>query len=343
MEQIDLRYVLKEVQDFQGSKIQKVFQHDDVFVLHLYKTGVGKTFFVIRPPQAVYLGDSKPPVESLSAFGTRIRKWWTGASLDLVEQVSNERIVRLVITKEEEHHVYIELFGKGNVVICDSEEKILLPWKKQHYTDRSLTRGTPYLLPPERDFVIGMSDAKFFDLFTTVNRNVSTTLAKAGLGRKFAAEVCARAKVDPQSETVSRGEMQALYDEAQKLDKHKCEPALVKDDGQIIGCEPYELITVFGEREDKDSFSQAVQESLVWKEKPSEHEKQIKKVENIISKQNETIKEYEVRIAENNRKAELLYENYEGIKEVLEKAPDCHGLGLVKKIDKKKKTVTVTL
>lgn len=332
---------MRELCAWEGSKIQKIYQDEDTFIFSIYKQGE-KTFLVIRPPHALYLSDEKPTSEKLSALGTRLRGMLTSATITRIEQIANERILRLTIQKEETYHVYLELFSKGNLIICSADDTIILPWRKHHYTSRSLTRGEKYLLPPERDFVIGMDKKTFTSLFEPINRNVSTTLAKAGLGRVYAGEACARAGIDAQAETISKQELEKLHTAVQDLTQHPLTPALIRDNNEIIGIEPFELVSVLGEREEKSTLSEAIRDSLPVVKKESKHDKEITKIETIIKTQQETVNEYERRIGEYSRKAELLYEHYEAVQDVLRAGPTTDSL-LVTGIDKAKKTIKLRL
>ena len=103
MEFVELVYALREFNQWTGSKIQKIFQDNDVFVFHLYKSNVGKVFLTFKVPDVVYLSSQKPPIsEKVSALGTRLRKFWTNGTLQSIEQVGHERIILLTISTKDQ-------------------------------------------------------------------------------------------------------------------------------------------------------------------------------------------------------------------------------------------------
>jgi predicted ribosome quality control (RQC) complex YloA/Tae2 family protein len=294
----------------------------------------------------VFLGNEKPALPSISALGMRLRKYWENGSLEKIEALEGERIVRMVIsTRDAQYHVYVELFGKGNVVVCDSSEKILIPWRSQSFSARLLKRGELYETPPERSHLFMLDDNAFFEKLHTIERNVSTTLAKQGLGRKYATEVCVRAEVDPLASSVGRGEMQKLYEEVVKLLHHDIEASVI--DGDV---EPFMLESVDATRENKESFSAALYENADWDVGPSPYEEEIERVATIIREQKKTVNKLSDYITEQTKKAELLYGHYEMVKEILLAAKEAKDVDAamakypaVKKVDQKNKKIVLEL
>ena len=337
MEYIELYYAITECAKWEGSKIQKVFHNDDTFVFHLYKAGFGKTYFVLKIPEAICIVVDKPDLV-MDALGAKLRKYWTNATLQNMSLVTGERIVKLVLSnKEGVNNVYIELFGKGNLVICNAEDKIILPWRSQSFTARTLSRGEQYELPPARDSVFEMQDNAFYALFG--NEACSKVLAKIGLGKKYALEVCVRCEIDPLAVSVSSVEGKRLYECVQGLLGLEGEAAVVK-----YNAEPFHLVSVEGERESHGTFSGALYSTLKWMKPKTKFEKQLEKVENVILQQGKSVSKLQDRIVEETKKAELLYQHYEVVKEILGTPVDKLSFHpMVTKIDKKYKTLILDI
>ncbi|MFQ5620221.1 MAG: NFACT family protein [Candidatus Nanoarchaeia archaeon] len=338
MEYIELCYALRECEAWAGSKIQKVYHHDDTFVMHLYKSSLGKVFFLLKIPDAICVVKIKPSIGAIGALGGRLRKFWTNATLKSIELISGERIVKMVITtKNAVNHVYVELFGKGNLVICDSEDKILLPWRSQSFTARKLKRGEMYELPPPRKSVFDLEDNEFYAAFE--GETSSKVLAKMGLGKKYALEVCFRASVDPMSTSLGKVELQSLFCEVRKLLEHKIDAAVVSDKA-----EPFTWASIEGERKPFGSFSEALYSTLKWEKPKSQYDIELEKVEAVIHEQGKSVNKLQDRIVNETKKAEVLYEHYEAIREILQTDVDkLEGHPMVKKVDKKHKTIVLEL
>jgi predicted ribosome quality control (RQC) complex YloA/Tae2 family protein len=63
------------------------------------------------------------------------------------EQVDYERIIKLTLeTKESKYELFIELFGKGNVIVV-KDNKIVAVAEEQIWADRTVKSGIEYIYP----------------------------------------------------------------------------------------------------------------------------------------------------------------------------------------------------
>ncbi|MFA5247318.1 MAG: NFACT family protein, partial [Candidatus Micrarchaeia archaeon] len=78
-----------------------------------------------------------------------LRKRLNNAVVEEICQVSLDRLVRFRLRKEETHLLYFEMFAKGNVVLCDENNKVVAAYHEQKEGKRVVARNGQYPIPPE--------------------------------------------------------------------------------------------------------------------------------------------------------------------------------------------------
>jgi predicted ribosome quality control (RQC) complex YloA/Tae2 family protein len=84
-----------------------------------------------------------------SNFAVAVRKRVGGYQISGISKVNDDRIVRLSLSKGESHlGIVFEMFGKGNMILVDQEDKILLAYAYEDFKGRSIRPRAAYK-PPE--------------------------------------------------------------------------------------------------------------------------------------------------------------------------------------------------
>jgi len=151
---IELRYLVDDI----GKRIE------DYYVSNIYGITKNSLLFKFHHPE-------KPDILlMLSTFGI----WMTKVKIEQIEpnkllrrfrsdllrfklkeikQVGTERIVYLTFSYFDKEFVVIaELFGDGNIIICNSEMKILAMLHSVDVRHRQLRVGSQYIPPPQNNF-----------------------------------------------------------------------------------------------------------------------------------------------------------------------------------------------
>jgi len=131
------------------SRITQIYRYNKKELVISLNTKEGKKFLTIQVPNTIFLTDFKPEGNHKdTGFGRWLRNNLKGHIIENIDQIRAERIV---IIKTRFYIIYIELFGKGNITICDNENKILITIEKQEMKDRSIVKGGKYNLPESFD------------------------------------------------------------------------------------------------------------------------------------------------------------------------------------------------
>jgi predicted ribosome quality control (RQC) complex YloA/Tae2 family protein len=182
------------------AKIGKIYQPTaEEIRINLYVFHQGRDNLVIEAGKRIHLSKHfRASPELPQAFPMLLRKHLLGGRILSFEQHDFDRIVKIGIERGGVRSTLIvELFARGNVLIVDSENKIILPMNPVTMKDRRLRSGEIYELPEAQ---LSPVDAKASDLMEAFSKStadiVRTIATRFNLGGVLAEEVCARAGID---------------------------------------------------------------------------------------------------------------------------------------------------
>lgn len=367
---LELHYMVEELQQLCGGKIDKIYQPEaEELLFQIHIPNKGKHYLRFVKGMFLYLTKSKrenphePP-----PFCVYLRKRIQQARIKEISQLDLERVVRVVLeTREQHYHLYLELFSKGNAILCDHEDTILMPMEVQKWKERIIKQREAYRIPKQEHDLLTLTKEELEVLLTRADRSVVKILAtNLGLGGTFAEEACCLANVEKSKTTLSGEERNSLFHALQALLKNKKSATVVLDGKEIIDVVPFPLMLYQGkEQKPVPSFSEALHQLLLQSMTVVRREKHYKAVEEktskydvIIKKQSQQVQALKIGVAENQRKGELLYEHYQEIQLLLERITILRKQhsweevkkriqgafhGLVQNIDERHGTVTIKL
>lgn len=312
---VEYTHLIREFCELEGSgRLNKVYQEGSFFLFPVY-TGSRRTNLIIDVPDVAYFTDNKPSFGKPGGFCMFLRKRLSNARFTKVEQVGFDRILKFTMeTKDSTYLLFVEMFGKGNLVLCDENQKIISAYDNVAYKDRSVRGGVSYELPNLQPDVRSLSESEFAEFFGE-EECVKVLASDVGLGGEYAELVCARAGVDKNALDIDasllQSEVLSLLDESnpQHTDD-RAYPVKVLDDATST-----------------ETFSKAIaaiRDGLLVADradvKVQKVEKRQSKYEKILSSQKHQIAGFQKAIVENQRKGELLYEHYSTLSQLLYEA-----------------------
>lgn len=363
----DFMFLVKELRELENSKVDKIYQDDNDFLFVLHASKKGKTMLRIILPKLMFITDNKTEYPEVpSEFCTFLRKRLTNSPLKKIEQVGQERILRLAFEgKEENFLIYIEMFSKGNLIFCNESGKILSLYERQEWGSRKLAIKETYTLPKQGSNTFEITEKEFIVKVKASEKDsiVKTLAIDFGLGGLFSEEVVVRAGIDKTKKDIGEDSTKRLYVALKRVLSEKITPIIYIKDGKEDEFSPITLKCKEGlEKKEFSSFSQLIENlsttGIIYQkeEKRSKTKKAIEQYNLIISSQETTQKELDQSIEENSKKAELIYHNYSMIQDILSqinKAKETHSWKeikeklkehkIVKRINEKEKTVVVEI
>lgn len=325
MSSIDLHYIVAELQELKGARVDKVYQPSKKeIIIQLRRTGGGKPLIRISP-NFIYIARQKPEApEAILGLCKALRKYLENTRLASAEQADSERVAILSFeSKDAKYFLFAELFGGGNIILCDGNETIIQAAENKKMKGREVRGGIKYKAP-SRGIALGKITAEQLKkiISSSTKGNLPTVLAvDLGLGGSYAKELCAMAGISESEKALKGEQIRMLHSSLKKMLEEKPNPQAVNEGLETADATPFRFKT-YSEAKSRafNSFSEAI-ESIMPPEthkKESKFEKDIIKLEKAIAQQEERIAELEG-TAENMQKyGEKIYENYQLVKEILD-------------------------
>ncbi len=318
---VDLHFLIKESQYLVSSKVEKVYESESGDALvHFHVPSKGNVFLKITEKAMFLVSQKEEMPEKPTQFAMILRKKLTNSRLRDIHQLGFERIAILTFTTKDKatdktklFKLVIELFGGGNIILCDEEDKILVAKKYLTFKDREVRRNAEYKFPERK---ILEEDEFVAALTKTERENISKSLAMdVGLGGFYSTELCARAGInvaDKQSPRLAK----ILHKEFQKFLDEKVEGIVVEKDAYPI--KPVSLDNARIENAKSfPTFSEAIA-SINQVKKIEGKNVELTKTAKIASEQQKKIDELHKKADEDKRRGEIIYENYAIVKEIID-------------------------
>jgi predicted ribosome quality control (RQC) complex YloA/Tae2 family protein len=322
---LDLHYILAELKALEGARVDKIVQPSkEEAVFQFFVSGKGKKILRIALPGFLYIAEERPETpEKLFGFCSALRKYLSNGKLEKIEQVGSERIAKLSFkSKEGQYFLFVEMFSKGNMILCRKDLSIIVPAVAYKTKEREVKAGVKYVIP-KKDvdfFKITLSDVK--NILKKQKQPASKALAVGfGFGGVYAKELCLLSGIGQDDENIGEKQAKSLLDSIKSITKKKIEARIVYDKGKIKSVAPFELKAYENMKQEKAKSLSSAFEAVAKSEAPkkiTKSGKNIAKLQKMISMQEEKILQLEKSADENAKKGELIYENYQLLKKILD-------------------------
>jgi len=324
MSALDLKFVVPELKKLEGAFIQKIYQDGKAIRLEVYISNKG-SFEIYFDPGKIFITQYKRKApESPEAFCMKLRKTLKGQKIKEISQVGFERIIEI---HTDNNILILEMFSKGNAILCDGLYNIIVPLEVQLWRDRQVVPKKKYSFPPmvRNPFEIDMNELKvLLKNPKQLVRFLATDMSFSGL---YAEEICLRTQIDKETvcETLGANDVMVIYEAMHSL-KKTFNPKVIWDDDNKIDAVPFEM-QVYGDKKQEaaETFVSALDELYMQREAAEFKEEvekvksdQVSKVEKLINKQKNKVDELRKISIESREKAELIYNNYDFIQKVVD-------------------------
>lgn len=351
MSNVDIYTICQELNDLlAGARVDKSFQPTkDTVVVRFHKAGTGRLDLVIQAGKRIHI--SQYPLtnpQNPPSFPMLLRKRVKGANVLSIKQHNFDRVVEIKMKKEETYTLIVELFAKGNIILLNEANEIILPLKRKHWSDRDISSKKEYIFPQSQGIdPINLTIEEFKEIIAGgEDEEIVRVLAKNGLGSLYAEEIMLNTDISKKTScsSLSADEIDitfnALKTVFEPLENRQFTPMIVnnreeierlkvenpdknyksKEDVIPISIKQYESF----EKESFETFNEACDEfysskvkneitdiqEAVWNKKVSKFSKR-------LEKQEETLANFEKTIEDSQRKGELIFTNYVQVDNIL--------------------------
>ncbi len=271
------------------------------------------------------------PAES-DKFTEKVEKELDNARLLEIRQINNDRIVSFVFDKGE---LIFEMFGQGNAIFV-KDGKTVSAHKYESWSDREIKAGSPYK-PPKTAPV---------EKLEVTDKYIIVSLMKLPLGKDYALEALARAKIDEKTpgNSLSGNQILKLEQEISNI-VAQAKPVAFFKEGKMS---EYSLaaLAAFARQETRDfpSLSEAADEYYAHAEKPNP---KLERLQERLEKQRERLSQLALEEKAGKEAGDYIYSNYQKAEEIIALAKSGKQDELEKKyngkLDKKEKSVEADL
>jgi predicted ribosome quality control (RQC) complex YloA/Tae2 family protein len=328
---MDMYYLTTELKQLENSKVDRIYhtkENPEELLIIVHVTGKGKHILRIILPSLLVMDYSKEEQGTATGLCMMLRKYLEGSMLTSIEQLSFERVLTLTFQrKEEKNYLILELFGKGNIIFCDSKLQVLNTIREEHWKDRDIKRKQEYEQPISNN-ILKITEEEISEIIKKSKRYslVKILAMDLGLGGTYAEELCEISGIDKESKEADTGKI--LKGINILLSKE------IKANSISGKAYPFELRTKKAEQY-YESFNESILKNIELKdEQKDQYNKQKDKIDAIIDQQTAILEETQEQIIENQKKAESIYGHYkelEDIINIIKNAQKQHGWKEVKK------------
>ena len=161
---LDLYYLLKEFKVLENSKVDQIYQSEKDLLIRLHSAQLGKQILRITK-NFIFLSNFKEDQKlNPPAFCMTLRKYLKNARLRAIEQEGFERVLKLVFeTRDKKFNLFIELFGKANVILTD-EKNIIFSSITYEKAKRIIKKGEIYNIPKKEFNFLTIKETEFKSL-----------------------------------------------------------------------------------------------------------------------------------------------------------------------------------
>lgn len=323
---IDIHFLLQELEFLKDSRIDKIYQPEKfAIVLSLFKSNAGKKILKINVGQSLYI-DEKEDYEETLGFGMFLRKHIDGYFLYDISQIEPERIIKFSFkVKDNKKFLYIEFFGKGNAILCDENNTIINSLEHHEFKDRTIKPKLVYKYPVMKYNLFDMNKNQLQELLKLSKKDsIVTCLAvELGLGGIYSEEICLLSNINKNinPKNIDEDEAQSILNSIKKIMNKKIESEVIFENNNPIDAVPFDL--EFYQKYNKkkiQSFNEALNffYSQFKEVKETAFDKKLRELNRIVEEQKQTIERLEHEEKELREKGELIYHNYNLIREILE-------------------------
>jgi len=333
----DVFTIVKELDAIlRDGSISNVYEIQDLLILKI-NTNFGKKNLIIKRDSRINITEYDYPIPAFpNQYIRTLRKFLKNRQILGVSQYKLDRIIIIELTNRGEGtwKFVIELFNKGNFLLVDHNNIIIIAKKYRKFKDRTILAKKEYNFPSSQQkdfFLINRQDfmALFLSSDNEIVRDISRKLKLSGL---YSEELCKRAKINKKElgKNLSEDDINKLYESFKgirnqllfgSIDAH----IIVDQTGNEINVLPFE-IEIFKEYErvKYPSFNSAVDDfyskidyESIKTPKDQKIKDQIKAQKKILENQQEYLEELKMKKEKYYKIGDFLYANFINFEKLL--------------------------
>lgn len=340
MSSFDIAAIISELKmKLTDAWISNIYQLDELFTMK-FRTKEGAVELVIEPQKRIHLTKyNRPKPKIPSKFCMTLRKYLRNQRVLAIEQYQFDRVIVIIVgrkTPEDEeiiqNKLVIEFFERGNLLLLDSEGKVIVALSYRTMRDRRIIPNRDFEFAPSRGKNIRtlmISDLK--SIFESGDQTlIRSLIANLNIGPLYAEEICFRANLDKKMliSKISDEQINEIYriieNMLQSLKGDGLDPKIYRDESDSK-LAPIELLqfSTFNKQNFK-TFNEAADEFFSSKEEIKTKVEELKEVRTELTKTEKILRDQKKAMVQLEQDSirykilgELLYQHFQEIEELL--------------------------
>jgi predicted ribosome quality control (RQC) complex YloA/Tae2 family protein len=333
----DVFAIVKELDTIlTDGSISNIYEVQDLLILKI-NTNLGKKNLIIKKDSRINLTEFDYPIPDFpNQYIRTLRKLLKNRRILNVTQFKFDRIIIIELTNREEGtwKFIIELFNKGNFLLLDQNNSIIIAKRYRKFKDRSILPKKEYIFPKsnEKDFfTLNKEDFKvFFEKSENeIVREISRKLKLSGL---YSEEICFRANVNKKElgKNLIDDDITKLYDSFKRIRNEMLFGAIkayivINNQDQEIAVLPFEMeiIKAYTKKffssfnEAVDDFYSKIDYESIKSPKDKKIKEMIKDQQKIITNQQYYLEELKTKKKKYYELGDFLYNNFNRFEKLL--------------------------
>ncbi|MFX1568081.1 MAG: NFACT family protein, partial [Promethearchaeota archaeon] len=191
----DVFAIIKELDSIlMNGTILNIYEIEELLIIKI-KTDSGKKNLIIKKDSRINLTEYDYPIPNYpSQYIGSLRKFLKSRRILKISQYQFDRVIIFELSNKDDKpwKFVIELFNKGNFLLLDEDNKIIVAKKYRKFRDRDILAQKEYFFPKSqgKNFLT-LNKEEFTDLFSNsdeeIVRDLSRNIHISGL---YSEEIC---------------------------------------------------------------------------------------------------------------------------------------------------------
>ena len=240
---IDINVLIESWQFLCNSKLEQISRHSKQEVVLKFRNKThGTNRLLINLDGWIYLTTSKGFQSKSGNFIDILKKSIKGGFVKSISQINCDRLISIIISNNnQEFNLIIELFRKGNLLLCKDKEIISI-LRKEKLNDRILDKGELYTYPKHPfNFLDSDTDSSTKKLKSSHRKLISALVTDCNLGPDVAEYISSNYNSNTAVTDMSDEDISSIILHAKSILSNPSKARIYSNNKQILFASPFDL------------------------------------------------------------------------------------------------------
>ncbi len=197
---VDIRVLTYEIRtEVEKSWISNIYQlPNNIFIFKIRLPQEGTRFLLIEPGKRIHLTNfNRTMPKEPSNLVKTLRSHLRNTMINSITQNNIDRIITINVGPNDGYNLVIELFGEGNLILVNPQNKIISAIRYRKMRDRDIHPGKNFVeMPSLGDDIFTNSIETFTSMLKTEGKIVPVLNRLMGLGPHYSKYIISKSKIN---------------------------------------------------------------------------------------------------------------------------------------------------